>query len=275
MKGLVQKKRFSGILRTHAFFRDSLFGYEIRLSRHGNGEAPERAFSTYSRRFYQPDVSPKTRTRASAFALSSPIVAYPSVVSIDIGTLFESLGENVAGTKSLAEVRVASKPQNGSRRLDAPRVPGTFGRTGSPHHQRIPVDSVASATTRSHSVCGAHRRHRFARFGFWLQKKHTGRYSAKHAALGARTLKTGQSRFFLGYKKHTFRLWIQTYEAHVLLIPLVSWVSPGNVSEGRLLYPSIQHCLKRWDWRPDVVVGDMGYGGCRNQKKDPRTLAGK
>lgn len=77
--------------------------------------------------------------------------------------------------------------------------------------------------------------------------------------MGARTLKSGQSRFFLGYKKHTFRLWLARYERNVLLVPLVSWAAPANTAESGLLRPSVQHCLRRWQWRPDVVVGDMGY----------------
>jgi hypothetical protein len=43
------------------------------------------------------------------------------------------------------------------------------------------------------------------------KKKRTGKWSARRAASGARTLKTGQSRFFLGYKQHTFRLWLSEY----------------------------------------------------------------
>ena len=63
-------------------------------------------------------------------------------------------------------------------------------------------------------------------------KKSTRQYSAAHAALGGRTLKTGQSRCFVGYKKHTLRLWRHHYLAGVQLLPLVSWVTPANVSEG-------------------------------------------
>ncbi len=77
--------------------------------------------------------------------------------------------------------------------------------------------------------------------------------------MGARTLKTGQSRFFVGYKKHTFRLWLQRYPRGVLLVPLVSWVAPANLGEGCLLRPSGAHCWRRWQWRPDFIVGDMGY----------------
>lgn len=77
--------------------------------------------------------------------------------------------------------------------------------------------------------------------------------------MGARTLKTGPSRFFVGYKKHPFRLWLQRYERGVLLVPLVSWVAPANLSEGGLLRPSVAHRWHRWQWRPDFIVGDLGY----------------
>jgi hypothetical protein len=92
-------------------------------------------------------------------------------------------------------------------------------------------------------------------------KKSTGQYSAARAALGGRTLKTGQSRCFVGYKKHTLRLWLHHYPIGVQLVPLVSWVTPANVSEGGLLVPSLQYCQQQWDWCPPLVVADMGYLG--------------
>jgi len=45
----------------------------------------------------------------------------------------------------------------------------------------------------------------------------------------------------------------------VLLIPLVSWVAPANVSEGGLLVPSLRYCAQQWSWWPAIVVADMGY----------------
>jgi hypothetical protein len=93
----------------------------------------------------------------------------------------------------------------------------------------------------------------------WLQKKETGACTAMGAALGGRTLKTGQSRWFVGYKKHTLRLWWRPHQRAVLLIPLVSWVTPANVSEGGLLIPSLRYCESRWQWWPRHVVADMGY----------------
>lgn len=94
---------------------------------------------------------------------------------------------------------------------------------------------------------------------FRAQKKTTGLYSAHRAALGGRTLKCGQSRFFVGYKKHTFRLWLRRYPAGVLLVPLVSRVAPANYGEGGFLKPSVAYCQRRWRWHPDIVVADMGY----------------
>ena len=92
-------------------------------------------------------------------------------------------------------------------------------------------------------------------------KKSTGQYSAARAALGGRTLKTGQSRCFVGYKKHTLRLWLHHYDVGVLLVPLVSWVTPATVFEGGLLVPSLYYCQQQWDWCPSLVVADMGYMG--------------
>jgi hypothetical protein len=94
---------------------------------------------------------------------------------------------------------------------------------------------------------------------FRTQKKRTGQYSADRAALGGRTLKCGQSRFFVGYKKHTLRLWVPHYQRGVLLVPLVSWVAPANYGEGGFLKPSVIHCHRRWQWYPHLIVADMGY----------------
>jgi len=52
----------------------------------------------------------------------------------------------------------------------------------------------------------------------------------------------------------------------VLLIPLVSWVTPANVSEGGLLVPSVRYCEQRWSWWPRYVVADMGYLAAAHKK---------
>lgn len=43
------------------------------------------------------------------------------------------------------------------------------------------------------------------------------------------------------------------------LVPLVSWVTPGNVKEGGLLRPSLHWCQTHLGWWPGIVVADMGY----------------
>jgi hypothetical protein len=55
------------------------------------------------------------------------------------------------------------------------------------------------------------------------------------------------------------RLWLRGYQPAVLLIPLVSWAAPAHVPEGYLLKPSLRQCQQRLAWRPDFVVGDLGY----------------
>lgn len=87
----------------------------------------------------------------------------------------------------------------------------------------------------------------------------TGHYSARAAAVGGRTIKTGQSRWFVGYKKHTLRLWLSHYCERVLLVPLVSWLAPGNRGDALFLPPSVRYCARHLDWVPELVVGDMGY----------------
>lgn len=77
--------------------------------------------------------------------------------------------------------------------------------------------------------------------------------------MGGRTIKTGQSRWFVGYKKHTLRLWLAAHEPAVLLIPLVSWAAPANRGEALFLRPSVQRCARRFGWAPQWTVGDMAY----------------
>jgi hypothetical protein len=110
---------------------------------------------------------------------------------------------------------------------------------------------------------------------FGTQKKTTGKYSAQGAALGGRTLKCGQSRFFVGYKKHTFRLWLRQHQRGVLLAPLVSWVAPANYGEGGFLKPSVIYCHRRWRWHPNIIAADMGYieADTKRQLRETRRIA--
>lgn len=54
-------------------------------------------------------------------------------------------------------------------------------------------------------------------------------------------------------------MWWRADTDGVLLIRLVSWVAPANVSEGGLLVPSLHDGAQRWSWWPALVVADMGY----------------
>lgn len=45
------------------------------------------------------------------------------------------------------------------------------------------------------------------------------------------------------------------------MVPLISWATPANRSEGGLLVPSLHHCQRQWEWCPPLVVADMGYLG--------------
>ncbi len=98
-------------------------------------------------------------------------------------------------------------------------------------------------------------------------KKADARFTAGQAAVGARTIKAGQSRWFIGYKKHTLRLWLAPYEDAVLLLPLCSWAVPANRGEALFLHPSLRECQRRLSWLPKYVVGDMAYINLGNQRR--------
>lgn len=90
-------------------------------------------------------------------------------------------------------------------------------------------------------------------------KKKRNHWSAQRATLGARTRRAGLSKFFVGYKKHSLRLWLNAYPKARLLIPISTWVAPAHLPEGYLLEASVRQCQCRFGWRPDIVVGDLGY----------------
>lgn len=94
-----------------------------------------------------------------------------------------------------------------------------------------------------------------------------GQYSARRANIGARSRKDGQSRYYIGYKKHTLRLWLRQHDASILLVPLISWAAPANRDDSVFLEPSLHHCARRLDWTPDIVVGDMAYVGLPVQRR--------
>ncbi len=79
--------------------------------------------------------------------------------------------------------------------------------------------------------------------------------------IGARSRKDGYSRYFVGYKKHTVRLWLPQHQSAILLAPLVSWAAPANRDDSVFLEPSLEYCVRRLQWTPDIVVGDLAYFG--------------
>jgi hypothetical protein len=61
------------------------------------------------------------------------------------------------------------------------------------------------------------------------------------------------------------------YSPTIRLIPLVTWLTPAHVPEGYLLKPSIRYCWNRFGWRPDIVVGDLGYIHGQTKREIRRT----
>ena len=92
-------------------------------------------------------------------------------------------------------------------------------------------------------------------------------YSAKGATLGGRTCKHGHSRWFVGYKKHTLRLWLHAHSPGILLVPLVSWIAPGHRGDALFLRPSLEYCRSHLRWLPDIVLADMAYINLETQRK--------
>ena len=90
-------------------------------------------------------------------------------------------------------------------------------------------------------------------------KKNYGGFSAHKAALGGLTKKTGYSRWFIGYKNYTLRLWLSQYSLSVLLVPLMSWAVPANRGDALFLWPSLRHCAQHLRWIPNSVIGDSTY----------------
>ena len=84
--------------------------------------------------------------------------------------------------------------------------------------------------------------------------------------MGARTLKGGQSKWFIGYKKHSLRLWFSAHQQFVLLIPLISWAAPANRSDVKFLPPSLRYVLRHLEFAPWVVLADMAYINMATQR---------
>jgi len=80
-------------------------------------------------------------------------------------------------------------------------------------------------------------------------------------------LKSGQSRWYVGYKKHSLRLWLPAIQDRVVLVPLISWAAPAARGECLFLEPSVRYCAKTLGFTPDIVVGDMAYINLAVQRK--------
>lgn len=85
--------------------------------------------------------------------------------------------------------------------------------------------------------------------------------------IGGRSRKDGYSRYFVGYKKHTLRLWLRQHPSRILLAPLISWAAPANRDDAVFLEPSVSYCARHLKWTPDIVVGDLGYLGLATQRR--------
>lgn len=98
-------------------------------------------------------------------------------------------------------------------------------------------------------------------------KKGIRQYTAKRAAVGARTIKSGQSKWFVGYKKHTLRVWLSYLDEQVVLVPLISWVAPANRGDVLFLESSLRYSHKVLEFLPDLVVADMAYINLAMQRR--------
>jgi hypothetical protein len=85
--------------------------------------------------------------------------------------------------------------------------------------------------------------------------------------VGARTVKSGLSQWYVGYKKHTLRLWLPQRKEAVLLVPLMSWIAPANRGDALFLEPSVRYVRKHLDFAPSLVVADMAYINFKMQRR--------
>jgi hypothetical protein len=234
------------------------YGFEAARDRHRR--AFDAALTVCPGYFYQRLAPTSPWSRQTPTTEFRATVSRTSVEHADTGPRFQPLGAVVDRATGLAWLRAPVQLPGGTRCLDVEPVSRAVrGRRVAPDQR--PTFGTAYIPGRGpRSVVGPDRCHRFRGRLFRAQKKRTGTYSAQRAALGGRTLKCGKSRFFVGYKKHTFRLWLRKYQPGVLLAPLVSWAAPANYGEGGFLKPSVIYCHRRWQWYPNMIVADRGNG---------------
>jgi hypothetical protein len=84
------------------------------------------------------------------------------------------------------------------------------------------------------------------------------------SAKGHRTKKTGQSEWFVGYKKHTLRI-LFLNQSPIWSIPATTIVKPANAGDGDVLSEMI-HFWPQYLPAP-IIVADMGYLQAERKKQ--------
>jgi len=247
--------------QTHVIAEDRLWPDEREVSDHRCGRTVEDLRPVCSRQFYQPAGQSTLSPRTAAIFQRRAIVADTFAGGFDTSALAQPIDRALTRTTRLADVRQIITSTARSGRTDAQRISRTRRSGRAAKDQRPIARPVHQAGIWLGARGGFNGRHRLGGCLRWLQKKETQTYTAERAAMGMRTYKPGQSRWYVGYKKHTLRLWWREHTSAVRLVPLVSWVTPANVFEGALLIPSLIYCRRRWSWWPKIVVADMSYMG--------------
>ena len=260
---------------THRFVWGSTQAYGLELARDWDRPAFDTSLAICPGPLHQRFDAPPQRPRATAAIQSGPVIPHPSVERFDPRAFFQPVGAAAGRAARLASLCPPLQPPRHPGCLDAQPVSGTRRRERVAPDQRAALGTLVAP---KRGPGGVRRSDRCDGFGgrlFRAQKKTTGKYSASRAALGGRTLKCGQSRCFVGYKKHTLQLWLRQYRRGVLLVPLVTWVAPANYGEGGFLKPSVIYCQRRWDWYPNIIVADMGYieAATKRQLRETRAIA--
>lgn len=88
--------------------------------------------------------------------------------------------------------------------------------------------------------------------------KKNSNYSARGAAKGYRSKKSGRSPFFVGYKKHTFWL-INKGPDKTVVIPLKSFIDGANVDDAVFVKPFIEPFSKILKKHDLIIVADRSY----------------
>lgn len=221
----------AGRAQTRWFLKGRLHGDEDIFSDDWDCSVAVAIGSFRSRQFNQRGVGCAPRSRATPILQRRPAVADAFAGGFDTGPLSEPVDGAPARTTSLALLCQVVASAARSRRAHAQRISCACGRWRSAKNQRPIarlVDPAGNGLAPRGRLDGCHG---LGSRLWWFQKKDTQSYSAHRARMGMRTFKTGQSRWYVGYKKHTLRLWWREHTSAVMLVPLVSWITPANAFE--------------------------------------------